>query len=197
MHCRYHLMHWDSQEDSSDTSMGYLLNAVVWLNCLVAYLVLRLCWFVRRPATDGACVALWHKDKVLLLRTRYRTCLSLPGSVIKPGESSREAARRGLMNDLGIGLAVEGLELAWQGTLRFESRLGTTDIWEIRLESPPPIRSHGRRIAWAGWMPPSEALKKRLSPPVWLYLARTHGGDVGQIVDWSLARRKRAMCAVK
>ena len=173
----------------SDINMRYLLDYVARLKYRVAYLMLRILWFVRRPATYSSGAALWYKGKILLVRPSYRPALSLPGGSVERGEPSDEAARRGLLRELGIGLAAGGLQLVWQGTLRIESRLDTTEIWEMCVQSPPRIWYDSREIIWAGWMAPSEALKKRLLPHVTVYLARTHGKDVGSIVHWSSGRR--------
>jgi 8-oxo-dGTP diphosphatase len=141
-----------------------------------AYLMLRVWWLVRRPHTHGAAVALWHEGKVLLIRTSYRHCYSLPGGFVKRGEPAEQAARRELREELGIDLADSGrhgglpLRHAWSGTLDFEARPDTTDIWEATVASPPVLRVTGREIVWAGWMSPSEALSRRLLPHIAAYL---------------------------
>jgi len=136
-----------------------------------AYLVLRLWWFVRRPQTRGAAVALWHEHKLLLVRTSYRNCYSLPGGFARPREPSEEAARRELHEELGIALPSGQLRHAWHGAIPFESRQDTIDVWEATLDSPPAVHVAGREIVWAGWITPADALKQPLLPHLRLYLA--------------------------
>ena len=138
----------------------------------LAYLGLRVWWFVRRPATHGAGVALWHNGKVLLIRTSYRNCYSLPGGFVRPGEPSEQAARRELREEVGIDLSGGVLRLAWSGTLPFESRQDTVDIWETMLQSAPAIHIARHELAWAGWVNPADALGRHLLPHVVIYLAQ-------------------------
>ncbi|WP_405541352.1 NUDIX hydrolase [Streptomyces phaeochromogenes] len=46
-------------------------------------------------------VALWHHDSVLLVFDRRRQRWELPGGVIEPGESPRQAASRELLEETG------------------------------------------------------------------------------------------------
>jgi 8-oxo-dGTP pyrophosphatase MutT (NUDIX family) len=147
------------------------LDTAIRLGYRLAYLGLRAWWFVRRPPTHGACVALWHGGKVLLVRTSYRPCYSLPGGFVGRGEPSEQAARRELREEVGIDLSGSPLRLAWSGTLLFESRRDTVDIWETAVESPPAVHIASHELVWAGWVDPSEALRKRLLPHVAAYLA--------------------------
>lgn len=151
--------------------MRGLLDTTIRLGYRLAHLGLRAWWLVRRPATHGAGVALWHEDKVLLIHTSYRPCYSLPGGFVRRGEPSEQAARRELQEEVGIGLPDGTLRLAWSGTLPFESRRDTVDIWETSVKTPPALHIMGREIIWAGWVEPSEALGRRLLPHVATYLA--------------------------
>jgi 8-oxo-dGTP diphosphatase len=144
----------------------------------MAYLMLRAWWFVVRPHTHGAGIALWHEGKVLLIQTSYRKCYSLPGGFVRRGEPSEQAALRELREELGIDLPALPTRHAWHGTLRFESRDDTMDIWETAMACPPAVQVAGREIVWAGWMTPSAALGRRLLPHVAEYLAqRQESGD--------------------
>ena len=151
--------------------MRGLLDTAIRLGYRLAYLGLRAWWLVRRPATHGAGVALWHEGKILLIHTSYRPCYSLPGGFVRRGEPSEQAARRELREEVGIYLPDATLRLAWSGTLPFESRGDTVDIWETTVKTPPGVHITGREIIWAGWTDPSEALGRRLLPHVAIYLA--------------------------
>ena len=148
------------------------LDSAIRLGYRWAYLLLRLWWFVRRPHTHGAGVALWHEGRVLLVRTSYRDCYSLPGGFVRPGEPPKQAARRELREEIGLDLADETLHHVWQGTVYYESRLDTIDIWEVSLDEPPALHITGREIVWAGWMDPTAALGRRLLPHIAAYLAQ-------------------------
>jgi 8-oxo-dGTP diphosphatase len=148
------------------------LNAGIRRGYRWAYLVLRLWWSVRRPHTHGAAVALWHEGKVLMVRASYRDCYTLPGGSIRRGEPPEQAARREVMEEIGFDLPPHALRHAWHGTVHFESRLDTMDIWEVSLDEPPAVHVAGREIVWAGWMDPSAALGRRLLPHVAAYLAQ-------------------------
>ena len=68
----------------------------------VGFRAARLWWRVRRPAHDGAVVAIWLDDgRILAVQQSYRSNLSWPGGGIRRGEAPREAARRELREELG------------------------------------------------------------------------------------------------
>ncbi len=146
------------------------INAFVRTGYRLAYLTLRAWWFVRRPQTHGAAVALWHEGKILMVRTSYRGCLSLPGGFVRAGEPSEQAARRELHEELGISIPQQELHHAWHGMIRFESRQDVIDIWEATTTSAPTPHVAGREIVWAAWLTPAEALKHPLLPHVGIYL---------------------------
>ncbi len=152
--------------------MRGLLLSVVRAGYRLGYLMLRVWWFVRRPQTRGAAVALWHNGQVLLVRTSYRNCYSLPGGFAQRGEPSEQAARRELQEEVGIELPVQVLKHAWHGTVHFESRRDTVDIWEAPLDAIPPLHLSGPEIVWAGWMTSSEALAQQLLPHLRSYLTQ-------------------------
>ncbi len=149
-----------------------ILNAVLRLGYRSAYVVLRLWWMVRRPRTHGAAVALWHEGRVLMVRTSYRDCYSLPGGFVRRGEPPEQAARRELVEEVGLDLPAQALRHVWHGTVQFESREDTVDIWEVSLDEPPALCITGQEIVWAGWMDPSAAQGRRLLPHLAAYLAQ-------------------------
>ncbi len=107
-----------------------------------------------------------------MVRTSYRDCYSLPGGFVRPGEPPEQAARRELVEEVGLDLPAQALCHAWNGTVQFESREDTIDIWEVSLDEPPALHITGREIVWAGWMDPSAALGRRLLPHLAAYLAQ-------------------------
>jgi 8-oxo-dGTP diphosphatase len=153
------------------SDMDDLPNKMIRVGYCLAYVALRAWWFLVRPQTHGSCVALWHGGKVLMVRTSYRDCYSLPGGFVRRQESAEQAARRELLEELGIDLHGQPLRLAWSGTLPFECRSDSVEIWQVSVEQTPEFRVSGREITWAGWLTPDEALKLCLLPHVAEYLA--------------------------
>ena len=158
--------------------MRGLVDKAIRRGYRLAYLGLQAWWFVRRPATHGTCVALWHSGKVLLIHTSYRNCYSLPGGFVHRGEPSEQAARREVREEVGLDLSGCELRLAWSGTLPFESRQDTVDVWEALLESVPAVRITSRELVWADWVHPEDALGRHLLPHVAIYLAQRHEKDM-------------------
>lgn len=68
------------------------------------------------PAAAYVLVALWHGDRLLLVRVRDRDCWELPGGRVEPEESARAAAVRELWEETGERLAPEALRLVGYAT---------------------------------------------------------------------------------
>ncbi|MBC6457244.1 NUDIX hydrolase [Actinomadura sp. HBU206391] len=63
----------------------------------------------------AALVALWHGDRLLIVFDRFRQRWELPGGMIDPGETPRQAARRELREEAGIDVP----DLTFAGYARF------------------------------------------------------------------------------
>ncbi len=150
--------------------MSEILNAPVRLVYRCAHFALRAYWLVRKPETHGALVALWHHDKILLIRTSYRRTHSLPGGYVKRGEDPMRAAARELHEELEIRVPHGSLRHAWHGSKSFEHRTDTLDIFEVDLEEPFVLRVNQRELVWAGWKTPDEARAMEIVPHLRQYL---------------------------
>lgn len=78
-----------------------LADALAQRGLRLAFRLMRLWWFLRRPPYDGALVALWHGGRILLIRHSYRDLLGLPGGGIGRREAPEAAARRELLEEVG------------------------------------------------------------------------------------------------
>jgi len=146
------------------------LNRLFRLAYLCAYRAARVWWFLRRPHTHAAVVALWHQGSVLLVRSSYRPHHALPGGFLNRGETSRQAALRELFEELAVRVAPASLTMAWEGSIPFEHRTDSVTIWAIDVDARPDVRVDGRELVWAGWKTPAEARTLLLLPPVRAYL---------------------------
>jgi 8-oxo-dGTP diphosphatase len=152
-----------------------MINALIRAVYRVAHWGLRLLWFIRRPETTGALVAVWHHGRVLLVKNSYRPQLTLPGGYIRPREDRRTAAARELREEVGIQVQPKRLVHAYHGTHLFEHRKDTLDIYELELEDAPDVRVDDREVVRAEFLTPDEALDMQIVPHLEEYLARRIG----------------------
>jgi 8-oxo-dGTP pyrophosphatase MutT (NUDIX family) len=154
-----------------------MINALIRAVYRVAHWGLRLLWFIRRPETTGALVAVWYQGRVLLVKNSYRAQLTLPGGYIRPREDRRVAAARELREEVGITVQPKRLVHAYHGTHLFEHRKDTLDIYELEVEDLPQVQVDDREVVRAEFHTPDEALNMRIVPHLEEYLARRLGQD--------------------
>jgi 8-oxo-dGTP diphosphatase len=155
--------------------LGALGNAVAdtfWRNAYrLAYRVLRLWWWIRRPTHEGAVVAIWVDEKVLLVRQSYRRRLLFPGGGIHRGESAEDAAAREVLEELGLIVTSHELVLARDLTASWENRTDHVRIFELRLPAMPSLKIDRREILTAELYDPREIPAASLPPYIFSYLS--------------------------
>jgi len=156
-----------------------MFNALIRAVYRLAHWGLRLLWFIRRPETTGALVAVWHRGRVLLVKNSYRAQLTLPGGYIRPREDRRTAAARELREEVGINVQPKRLVHAYHGTHVFEHRQDTLDIYELDMETEPKVQVDNREVVRAEFLTPDEALSMQVVPHLDEYLSKR----IGQATD--------------
>jgi 8-oxo-dGTP pyrophosphatase MutT (NUDIX family) len=149
-----------------------MINALIRAVYRVAHWGLRLLWFIRRPETTGALVAVWHHGRVLLVKNSYRPQLTLPGGYIRPREDRRTAAARELREEVGIQVQPKRLVHAYHGTHLFEHRQDTLDIYELEVDDAPNVQVDNREVVRAEFYSPDEALGMEIVPHLDEYLSQ-------------------------
>jgi 8-oxo-dGTP pyrophosphatase MutT (NUDIX family) len=149
-----------------------MFNALIRAVYRAAHWGLRLLWFIRRPETSGALVAVWHQGRVLLVKNSYRAQLTFPGGYIRPREDRRTAAARELREEVGINVQPKRLVHAYHGTHVFEHRQDTLDIYELEVDSAPNVQVDNREVVRAEFLTPDEALSLQIVPHLDEYLSR-------------------------
>ncbi len=152
-----------------------MINALIRAVYRLAHWGLRLFWFVRRPETMGALVAVWYRGQVLLVKNSYRRELTLPGGYVRPREDRRVTAARELREEVGIHVRPARLTHAYHGTHVFEHRKDTLDIYELEVDEPPAVRVDDREVVKAEFCAPSDALGLLIVPHLEEYLSRRIG----------------------
>ena len=102
-------------------------------------------------------VVLWCGHECLMVFNRYRQAWELPGGMLDPGESAREAAVRELAEE--SGQRADTLDLAGVAKIRVapDNRLEYLAIYRGELESPQPFTPNDEMSA-ATWWNPTEPL---------------------------------------
>ena len=125
----------------------------------------RLWWRLRRPAHDGAVVAVWWDGRILAVQQSYRANLSWPGGGIGRGEEPREAARRELREELGLEVAPDDLVLAREMVVEWDFRREHVRVFELRLHEEPSLRIDNREVVAARFVEPRALLAEAVLPP--------------------------------
>lgn len=141
----------------------------------VGFRAARLWWWLRRPAHDGAVVAVWHAGRILVVQQSYRANPSWPGGGIRWGEEPREAARRELREELGLEVEADDFVLARDMVVDWDFRRDRVRVFELRLRSEPVLRIDNREVVGARFVDPRALLAEAVLPPfIRAYLGDTH-----------------------
>jgi 8-oxo-dGTP diphosphatase len=136
----------------------------------VGFRLARQWWRIRRPHHRGALVAIWVRDRLLLVRQSYRRGWTLPGGGVGHGEHPRDAAQRELKEEMGIATQSEDLTPVFETTGNWDFRHDFVQIFELQLPSEPAIRIDNREVVAARFEPASAAASLPLSPALRRYL---------------------------
>ncbi len=158
---------------------GTLLDKAFRVLYRIAYRGHLLVNYFLRPKTRGAYVAVWHDDKILLIRNSYKSVHTLPCGGVKRGEAIVSAARRELLEEVGLDLPVDAFRQVFQRVNYTEFKMDHIFLFEVQLEFPQEIKPDGREVVWAGFRGRNDALDMTLFPPVRDYLLQQQSDLVG------------------
>jgi 8-oxo-dGTP pyrophosphatase MutT (NUDIX family) len=131
----------------------------------------RVWWRLRRPRHEGTLVAVHIDEKLLLVRSSYRTAWNFPGGTIRRGEIPEVAARRELLEE--IGLADHPLVSAGVHSGIWDGRPDRVHFFELHLDRLPALRLDNREIIGARLASAVELPGLKLTGPVIAYLRET------------------------
>jgi len=147
-------------------------DAVYRAGYRVLFRLALLYWRVRRPRLQGAYVAVWHGERVLVVQNSYRRRLSLPAGGVARGEQPVDAARRELFEETGI--ECQAASLCYVGEFVDDGRYAEDHghVFELRCDAEPQPCVDRREVVWAEFLRPEEALARGMVPVARMYLER-------------------------
>jgi 8-oxo-dGTP pyrophosphatase MutT (NUDIX family) len=139
----------------------------------VGHPLARVWWRLRRAPHEGALVAVYVDRELLLVRSSYRAEWSFPGGSIARGETAEAAARRELIEE--IGLVAPALLPAGEVSGTWEGRRDRVHVFELRLARLPALTLDNREIIGVRLASPEAARGLPVTGPVAAYLGGTLG----------------------
>lgn len=143
-----------------------LVDRAFQLGYKVAYRLMRTAWRLTNPLTHGALVLIWSRGEVLLVRNSYVSYYSAPGGFVKPQEDARDAARRELLEEVGLQVQPDSLTLALELTHPWEYKRDHVKVFELTLDERPVVNVDHREVVEALWVAPQDALRMNVFPPL-------------------------------
>ena len=131
-----------------------------------------------QPTINGVFIAVWHKDKILIVKNSYRKWYIVPCGGIKRNEDRKQAAVRELYEEVGITADPEALRYAGNFAERYKYALDNGFFYEIALTVMPEIKIDNREVVWARFMKPEQAFELVLNPLVRAYLLKAVGSHL-------------------
>ncbi|MEM7678845.1 MAG: NUDIX hydrolase [Myxococcota bacterium] len=131
-----------------------------------AYAAMRVYWAIRRPNTHGALVAVWHRDRILLVQNSYTRYLSLPGGYVRRNETGRQAAVRELKEEINLEVSLDRLVPTYDQVREWEGKQDRVEIFTLEVDAPPRVEIDRREVIAAGFYTVQEARRLRLFPPI-------------------------------
>ncbi|BBQ00850.1 hypothetical protein BSFA1_59780 [Burkholderia sp. SFA1] len=144
---------------------------LVWRMLLrLAFPLARIWWRIRRPRHEGALVALYVGQALLLLKSSYRSEWNFPGGSVHAGETPEAAAQREMEEE--IGLPPHPLLDAGSVYGDWDGRRDRVHFFELRLDALPALRLDNREIVAARLASPDELRGLALTEAVVAWLGR-------------------------
>ena len=150
--------------------MKVFINKIVQVFYKLAYRALLALWFFTRPTVCGVYIAIWYKEKLLIIKNSYKQSFTIPCGRIKRGEELIEAAVRELHEEVSI--KIEKSQLSFVGEYSADHHYATDigNFFEVEMVELPKFQADHREVVWARFMPLNQVSKLNLNPTVKAWL---------------------------
>jgi 8-oxo-dGTP pyrophosphatase MutT (NUDIX family) len=136
------------------------------------------CFFCR-PSVRGVYVAVWCRQKILLVEHSYRGEFSFPSGGIKSGENTLQAARRELNEEVGLDIDAEAMVPVFDAVIHHRNMRDKVAAFEVFLDYLPNLVLDRREVVAARFVSEQDARRLNSSKVVQEYLNRR--GDCNSV----------------
>ena len=125
---------------------------------------------VFRPRVIGAYVAVWHGDRLLVIKNPHKPYFTVPCGFVHRGERPIVAAARELGEEVAIHLDSDRLQSAGVFETDEDYALDIGHVFEIRLPERPVVQPDRREVLSAEFLTQGEIEALRMCEIVRQYL---------------------------
>jgi 8-oxo-dGTP pyrophosphatase MutT (NUDIX family) len=115
-------------------------------------------------------MAVWHRDKLLIIKNSYRKHLTIPCGRIKRGEDIAAAALRELKEEVGIRLGKSQIKFVGKYSAKHGHATDIGSFFEHTTAELPQVRVDNREVIWADFLTLDQISELKLSPTVITWL---------------------------
>ena len=147
-----------------------LSNWIAQVFYRLAYKILLSLWFFTRPTVYGVYIAVWYREKLLIVKNSYKKSFTIPCGRIKRGEDLAEAAVRELYEEVSIKIRKSQLTFVGEYTAEHKYATDIGNFFEIEMAKSPTVQADNREVVWAQFKPLDQISKLNLNPTVKAWL---------------------------
>ena len=147
-----------------------LIDSLWRIALRIAYPLARAWWHLRRPHHEGALVAIYVGQSLLLVKSSYRAEWNFPGGSVHPGETPDAAAQREMEEEIGLPSYTLFPAGSVYGT--WDGRRDRVHFFELHLDFIPELRLDNREIIATHLASPEELHSIALTGAVIAYLRK-------------------------
>lgn len=152
--------------------LAMLIDAVWRMALRLGFRLARVWWRIRRPHHEGALVAIYVGEALLLLKSSYRAEWNFPGGSLRRGEAPGAAAQREMQEEIGLSpYQTDPLVPAGSVSGIWDGRRDRVHFFELHLDRLPVLRLDNREIIAAHLASPEELGGFALTEAVAAYLS--------------------------
>ena len=147
-----------------------LYNKLAQFFYRLAYKIILTVWFFTRPTVYGVYMAVWHQDKLLIIKNSYKKRFTIPCGRIKRGEDIAEAAVRELREEVGIILGKGQIKFVGEYAAKHDYATDVGSFFEFGMAELPEVQVDNREVTWAEFLTLDQISGLNLSPTVKIWL---------------------------